>query len=104
MRYLGKEKIMDILTDELTIVDFFAEWCGPCMMLGPVLEDLEKEDSSIKIVKVNTDEHEEEARSYGIMSIPTLILYKNKKPVDKIIGFQSLEELKMWIEKNKNQD
>ena len=85
MRYLGNEKVLDVLTDELTIVDFFAEWCGPCMMLGPVLETLEKEDSSIKVIKVNTDEHEEESRSYGIMSIPTLILYK----------------LKSWIEQNK---
>ncbi len=101
MRYLGNEKVLDVLTDELTIVDFFAEWCGPCMMLGPVLETLEKEDSSIKVIKVNTDEHEEESRSYGIMSIPTLILYKNKEQIDKRVGFQSLDELKSWIEQNK---
>ena len=71
------------------------------MMLGPVLETLEKEDSSIKVIKVNTDEHEEESRSYGIMSIPTLILYKNKEQIDKRVGFQSLDELKSWIEQNK---
>lgn len=98
MRYLNNEKIEDVLTDDLTIVDFYAEWCGPCVMLGPILETLEKENPSIKIIKVNTDENEEEARKYGIMSIPTLILYKNKQEIDKRIGFQPLEELKEWIE------
>lgn len=98
MRYLGNEKLNEVITDELTIVDFFAEWCGPCMMLGPILEDLENKNKNIKIIKVNTDEHEEEARKFGIMSIPTLILFKNKKEIDKRIGFQPLDELEEWIQ------
>lgn len=98
MRYLGNEKLNEVITDELTIVDFFAEWCGPCMMLGPVLEDLENRNKNIKIIKINTDEHEEEARKFGIMSIPTLILFKNKKEIDKQIGFQPLDELEEWIQ------
>ena len=98
MRYLGNEKLNEVITDELTIVDFFAEWCGPCMMLGPILEDLENKNKNIKIIKVNTDEHVEEARKFGIMSIPTLILFKNKKEIDKRIGFQPLDELEEWIQ------
>ncbi len=98
MRYLGNEKLNEVITDELTIVDFFAEWCGPCMMLGPILEDLENKNKNIKIIKVNTDEHEEEARKFGIMSIPTLILFKDKKEIDKRIGFQPLDELEEWIQ------
>ena len=98
MRYLGNEKLNEVITDELTIVDFFAEWCGPCMMLGPILEDLENRNKNIKIIKINTDEHEEEARKFGIMSIPTLILFKDKKEIDKRIGFQPLDELEAWIQ------
>lgn len=98
MRYLGNEKLNEVITDELTIVDFFAEWCGPCMMLGPILEDLENKNKNIKIIKVNTDEHEEETRKFGIMSIPTLILFKDKKEIDKRIGFQPLDELEEWIQ------
>lgn len=101
MRYLNNEKLEDVLTDELTLVDFYAEWCGPCMMLSPVLEALEKENLGIKIIKVNTDENTEIARSHGIMSIPTLILYKNKQEIDKRIGFQPLGELKSWIDSKK---
>ena len=68
------------------------------MMLGPILEDLENKNKNIKIIKVNTDEHEEEARKFGIMSIPTLILFKDKKEIDKRIGFQPLDELEEWIQ------
>ena len=96
MIYLNEEKLEDILTDELTIIDFYADWCGPCQMLGEVLEKLE-EETKVKIIKINTDEHEELSRKFGVMSIPTIILYKNKEEIDKHIGFMSLDEIKDWI-------
>ncbi len=80
-----------IKTDKI-LVDFFANWCGPCKMLAPVLEKVE---SDIKVVKVDTDEFEDLARVYGVMSIPTLVLLEKGKEVKRNIGFidkNSLEE------------
>lgn len=94
IKYLSQgEKIEDILNDELTLVDFYADWCGPCKMLAPILEQLE----NINIVKVNVDEHQELANKLGIMSIPTLIFYKNKEIVKKEIGLKSKNELEKII-------
>ena len=95
MIYLNDEKLEDILTADTTIIDFYADWCGPCQMQGQVLEQLE----NVKIIKINTDEHEELARQFGIMSIPTLLLYKNKEQIDKNIGFMTLDEINEWIKK-----
>ena len=80
----------------LVIVDFYADWCGPCQMLAPVLEDLEKE-ASIKIVKINVDENPDLARQFRIMSIPTLMLFKDGKFVKKELGYMPIERLKEFI-------
>jgi len=85
----------------VTVVDFWASWCGPCMMLGPVLEEIAKEfenDSNVKIGKVNVDESGELAQKYGIMSIPNVKFLKNGQVVDEVIGLQSKE---VFIEKIK---
>ena len=89
IEYLSGQALEDVLTDEVTIVDFFAEWCGPCRMMGEVLEEMKK----VKIIKIDVDTHEEIARTHGIMSIPTIEIYKNKEMVSKHIGFKSKEEL-----------
>ena len=86
----------NLINNEIVLVDFFAEWCGPCRMLGPILEEVAS-DKNIKIVKVNVDEEEELARRYGIMSIPTLILFKNGSEIDKKIGFIPKDEIINWI-------
>lgn len=71
------------------LVDFWAPWCGPCRMLGPVVEELAEENNAFAVGKVNVDEEEELARRFGIMSIPTLIVFRNGKPVRQSLGVQS---------------
>lgn len=91
----------DLTGNGLVLVDFFATWCGPCKMLGPVLEDLASDRSEVEIVKIDIDESESLARTYGVMSVPTLILFKDGKPVDQKVGFMPKELLTRWIEEHK---
>ena len=80
----------------VVVVDFYADWCGPCQMLAPVLEQLEKE-TSIKIIKINVDETPDIARAFRIMSIPTLMLFKDGKLVKKELGYMPIERLREFI-------
>ena len=83
------------------LVDFWAPWCGPCRMVGPIIEELANEYSGkVMFAKVNTDENSDLSMDYNIMSIPTLILFKDGKSVDKIIGALPKEELKSFLDKN----
>ena len=89
IKYLEKEEDFNELIKEEIIVDFYADWCGPCKMLGNVLEEVEE----LNVLKVNVDEFPSIATKYGVMSIPTLIKFKNGNEVKKVIGFRTKEEL-----------
>ncbi|MCX6742859.1 MAG: thioredoxin [Candidatus Parcubacteria bacterium] len=88
-------------SDTLVLVDFWAEWCGPCKMMMPVLEELAKEfeGKPIKIAKCNVDENQELAQKYNIMSIPAFKIFKNGQVVEEWVGAQTLEGLKAKLEK-----
>lgn len=85
-------------SDKKVLVDFWATWCNPCKLMHPVLENLDKEVSeNIKIGKINIDNDVELAAQYGVMSIPTFILFENGEVRNRIVGVQSLETLKNFV-------
>lgn len=81
------------------LVDFWAVWCSPCRMIAPIVEELAGEyDGQLRVGKLNVDENPQVAAEYGIMSIPTLIVFKNGEPVQRIVGFMPKKELKRRID------
>ena len=80
------------------VVDFWAEWCGPCRMIAPALDELAGAmDGKVKIVKLNVDENPQTAQKYGIMSIPTLMLFKNGEMASRQVGAAPKQKLEQWI-------
>ena len=100
MEIKTENEFNEFINNNYALVDFYADWCGPCKMLSPVLEELESSRSEIKIAKVNVDNLQPLAQKYGVMSIPTLLLFKNGSLVDKKIGFTALPILSDWINEN----
>jgi thioredoxin 1 len=97
--HISDSEFQATVASGVTLVDFWAPWCGPCKMIAPVLDELAGElQGKAKIVKMNVDDNPEVAGSFGIMSIPTLILFKDGKPVNKLVGGQPKPQLKAFIE------
>jgi thioredoxin 1 len=96
-----KADVLD--SDKLTVVDFWAEWCGPCRAIGPVIEDLSKEYAGkINVGKVNVDHNPEVSMNYGITSIPAILFIKNGVVVDKLVGAQPKSNFVKKIEQHLN--
>ena len=89
IKYLEKEEDFNELIKGEIIVDFYADWCGPCKMVGSILEEIEE----FNVLKVNVDDFRDIAIKYGIMSIPTLIKFKGGEEIKKVIGYRTKEEL-----------
>ncbi|MBR2079569.1 MAG: thioredoxin [Clostridia bacterium] len=85
-------------SEKNVLVDFWASWCGPCKMLAPTIEAIAEENHSFKVGKVNVDDEPGLAEAYGISSIPTLILFKNGKAADMMVGLRSKDEIVKWAE------
>lgn len=80
-------------SEKAVLVDFYAEWCGPCKMLAPVIDQIAKENEDIKVAKINVDEAQELAEKYGVMSIPTLVVIKNGEEIKRQVGLASKTEI-----------
>ena len=95
IKYLENETdYKEIIKDGTWLIDFYADWCGPCKMLSKELESINK----IEIIKVNVDDYSDIEREYGVMSMPTLILFNEGKEIKKSIGLISKEEINTFIE------
>lgn len=86
----ANESLKDLVKSGVYIVDFYADWCGPCKMMGSVLEGM----SDVNVIKVNTDLHQELAREFGVMSIPTLVFYKDGEVKKQEVGFKDEEAIR----------
>jgi thioredoxin 1 len=92
---------MEILkSDKPALVDFWATWCGPCRALGPIIEEVaERFKDSVKVTKLNIDENPKVTAQFGVMSIPTLILFKDGKPLERLVGLVPKERLEDFVKK-----
>ncbi len=101
-----KEINIDNFEDEVTknsgvtVVDFFANWCGPCRKLSPILEEVESELSGVKFSKINTDENIDVAREYQVSGLPTLLVFKNGEVVERLVGLMPKSSIITNIEKH----
>jgi thioredoxin 1 len=89
-----KENLNELISSEkTTLVDFHAAWCGPCKVLGPILDKIAEENPEIQIIKVDVDENSEISSEYGVRNIPTVLVFKGGAQVDKFVGMKSKEDI-----------
>lgn len=98
MIHLENEKeFNNLIEDEKVLVDFYATWCGPCQLISPIVEEVAKENENIKVIKIDVDKFPELSRKYGIMSIPTLMVFSRGKEVKKHIGYLEKEGIEVLL-------
>lgn len=98
--HLTKDDFEGKIAKGVVLVDFWAPWCGPCKMAGPVIDELaEKYKGKVVVFKVNIDEHQELAEKHGVMTIPTVILFKDGKEIERVIGFVGKEGYEKMMKK-----
>lgn len=101
MREINESQFNEILKlseEKPILIDFYADWCMPCHMLKPILEKIDKLYDEIEIVKVNVDNNQQLASLFGVMSIPTVVLLRNGKEVDRFIGVMPEDAIKKWLD------
>lgn len=96
IKHITEKDFDEVLKKDRVLVDFYATWCGPCKMLGMVMEKYDKKEK-IDIVKIDVDNAPNLSNKYKILSIPTLIIFENGKEVKRTMGFMSEEELEKWV-------
>ena len=100
VKILNKDNFNNEINGEMVLVDFFAKWCGPCRMISPIVEELSNEINYVSFCKVDVDESGEIANTFGVLSIPTLLLFKEGKLISNIAtpsASQILEVIKSWL-------
>ena len=88
LKKLDKSNFIDEINANITLVDFYADWCGPCKMIAPIIQEIANERTDITVGKVNVDNDAEIAIKYGVSSIPTLIVFKDGKETDRVVGYR----------------
>ena len=101
MKIVNENEFLEEIKEGVTLVDFYADWCGPCKMLGPILEQLSQENEDVNFIKVNVDDNNELAAEYQVMSIPCVYLFKDGEVKANSIGLKSKADMQSFIDENK---
>ena len=97
MEIINSTQFDEVTSKGIVVVDFFANWCGPCKMLAPVLEEMADEYKQVKFVKVDVDQARDLAAEFGVRSVPTMVVFKNGEVVDQMIGFLTKDEINQKV-------
>ena len=101
MKVINTEEFNELIKNGTVVIDFFADWCGPCKMLSPVIEEVSGEYTDIEFAKVNVDDNMDLAEKFGIMSIPQVYMFRNGEVVNKFGGYRDIGGVRAFIEENK---
>ena len=97
---ISEKEFTEVISNKLALVDFFAEWCMPCVMMSPIIEELAERMKNVKFAKINVDENQALASKFKVMSIPTLIVFKEGREIDRIIGSQGADSIEEKLKKH----
>lgn len=92
------QNLLDLVKEGTVLIDFFATWCGPCKMLAPELEDYAEQNPNVTVIKIDVDEHQNEAAKFNIRSVPTLLVFKNGSLVKETAGYRDVDGLKDLVD------